>query len=62
MADEYGCVRGAAMRCLASMDTVGQCYASAIAGELTSQDQGHASGGFRVVVGWFLGGVQVVFV
>ena len=34
----YGCVRAAAMRCLASMDSVGQCYASTIAGELSSQD------------------------
>eukprot|EP00438_Fugacium_kawagutii_P032788 Skav211925 [mRNA] locus=scaffold1086:114008:122082:+ [translate_table: standard] len=38
ISDEYGCVRAAAMRCLASMDSVGQCYASTIAGELTSQD------------------------
>ena len=27
-----------AMRCLAGMETVGQCYASTIAGELASQD------------------------
>lgn len=42
-----------AMRCLASMETVGQCYASTIAGELASQDpESRAAACDLVVMSW----------